>query len=98
MTDIDLFGLKHAHVAITGASGGIGIATVKLFDQLGARISAQGRTQTGNLSSVAATTSVLNIIQADATDEEDVENFYKTACERYGPVDILVGTGNDVQN
>ena len=45
MTDIDLFGLKGAHVVITGASGGIGIATVKLFDQLGAHISAHRHTQ-----------------------------------------------------
>ena len=44
-TDIDLFGLKGAHVVITGASGGIGIATVKLFDRLGAHISAHRNTQ-----------------------------------------------------
>jgi NADP-dependent 3-hydroxy acid dehydrogenase YdfG len=92
MTEIDLFGLKDAHVAITGASGGIGIATVRLFDQLGARISAQGRTQTGVLSSVTKTARELNIIQADATKEEEVEKFYQIARGRYGPVDVLIGT------
>jgi NADP-dependent 3-hydroxy acid dehydrogenase YdfG len=92
MTDINLFGLKGAHVVITGASGGIGIATVKLFDKLGARISAQGNNKTNILEAIRQTTSSLNIIQADATNEEDVEMFYKTACDKYDRPDVLVGS------
>jgi NAD(P)-dependent dehydrogenase (short-subunit alcohol dehydrogenase family) len=88
MTDVDLFGLKGAHVVITGASGGIGIATVKLFDQLGARISAHRNTQKDVH---AGTTNSLNVIQADATNEADVERFYNVACEKFGAPDILVG-------
>ena len=88
MADIDLFGLKGAHVVITGASGGIGIATVKLFDQLGARISAHRNTQTAVLADIAGS---LNVIQADATNEADVERFYKTACDSFGAPDVLVG-------
>src|SRR5271170_7889569 len=94
MVDIDLFGLKDTHVVITGASGGIGLATVELFDKLGARITAQANTQAKLLRTFPQTTHKLNILTADATNEAQIENFYKEACSEsgYGPPDVLVGT------
>jgi NAD(P)-dependent dehydrogenase (short-subunit alcohol dehydrogenase family) len=92
MADIDLFGLHGTHVVITGASGGIGLATVKLFGKLGARISAHGNTKTELLESISKSPCSMNIIRADATSEEDVALFYKQACERFGPPEVLVGS------
>jgi NAD(P)-dependent dehydrogenase (short-subunit alcohol dehydrogenase family) len=92
MTDIDLFGLKGAHVVVTGASGGIGLATIKLFYQLGANISAHGNSNTEAIkSSVENSAGRLNAFKADATDEKEVEAFYEEACLYLGPPDILVG-------
>ena len=86
MTEADLFGLKGAHVVITGASGGIGAATVKFFDKLGAHISAHGNTKSESLEHIGQSMeSPLNIITADATKEADVEKFYKLAHDCYGP-------------
>ena len=87
MTDVDLFGLKDAHVVITGASGGIGLAVVDLFRKLGAKMSAQGNRQT----SLLPTSESVTAIKADATNEAEVEAFYKEACSKLGPPDILIG-------
>lgn len=87
MTDVDLFGLKDAHVVITGASGGIGLAVVELFKKLGSKISAHGNRQT----SLLAPSEFVNPIKADATNETEVEDFYKEACQKFGPPDVLVG-------
>jgi NAD(P)-dependent dehydrogenase (short-subunit alcohol dehydrogenase family) len=92
MTDIDLFGLKGVHVVITGASGGIGAAAVKLFDKLGANISAQAFTNSGVLKDLEETTQFpLTIIRADVTKEDDVEAFYRTSIMAHGPPQVLVG-------
>jgi len=87
MTDIDLFGLKGAHVVITGASGGIGLAVVGLFKELGTKISAQGNRQT----SLLPKSESVNAIKADATNEAEVEAFYKEACTKFGSPDVLIG-------
>lgn len=91
--DIDLFGLKGAHVVVTGASGGIGLATIKLFYQLGANISAHGNNNTKALeSAIEHSAGRLNILKADATNDKEVEVFYEEACHHFGAADILVGT------
>ena len=94
MSDIDLFGLTGMHVIITGVSGGIGAATLKLFDKLGAHISAlaHGNTNLEVLEELGKSTqSPLNIIRADVTKESEVEVFYRTAIVAYGPPEVLVG-------
>jgi len=87
MSEGDLFGLSSAHVVITGASGGIGLETVKLFSELGARITAQRNSKTGGLQDHRS----LHIIQADATSEQQVEKFYEVAEVFNGPPEVLVG-------
>ena len=92
MDQVDLFGLKGAHVVITGASGGIGLATVELFYKLGARITAHGNTNPSTLRALSERMrNRLNIVSADATKEEDLVKFYETATDYYGPPDVLVG-------
>jgi NAD(P)-dependent dehydrogenase (short-subunit alcohol dehydrogenase family) len=92
MPDTDLFGLKGVHVVITGASGGIGVATLKLFDKLGAHISAHANTNSEVLEELGKTTqSPLNIISADVTKEEEVHRFYEAAIAVHGPPAVLIG-------
>lgn len=92
MTDVDLFGLQGVHVIITGASGGIGIATLRLFDKLGARVSAHGNRNTVVVEEIAKSTeSPLNIIRADVTKEEEVEQFYRAAIAAHGLPEALIG-------
>ena len=87
MSESDLFGLKNAHVVITGASGGIGLETVRLFTELGARITAHYNLRIGALDNCTH----VNAIRADATQEEEVEKFFTSASEKNGPAEVLVG-------
>jgi len=87
MSESDLFWLKDAHVVITGASGGIGLETVKLFAKLLAKITAQCNSKTGGLEDCGP---AVNMLQADAASEEQIEPFYKYAREFRGP-HVLVG-------
>jgi NAD(P)-dependent dehydrogenase (short-subunit alcohol dehydrogenase family) len=83
----DIFGLQGAHVVITGASGGIGLATVKLFHWLEARVSGQGNSSISALEASACEF----VAKADVTQEEEVERFYSGAVSVNGPPDVLVG-------
>lgn len=92
MDQVDLFGLKDAHVVITGASGGIGLATVELFHKLGAKITAHGNTNTSALLEARERMqNNVNVVFADATKEDEVIWFYEAAKSCYGPPDVLVG-------
>lgn len=95
MDQADLFGLQGAHVIITGASGGIGLATVDLFHTLGARITAHTNTNTTSLQELKTRKCIgddIHILTANATNEEDIIAFYHAAMEKDGPPQVLVGT------
>jgi len=92
MDQAELFGLRGAHVVITGASGGIGLATVELLYKLGARITAHGNTNTSALEELRVRMQgQLIIVAADATKEEDVVRFYAQSKIKFGAPDVLVG-------
>jgi NAD(P)-dependent dehydrogenase (short-subunit alcohol dehydrogenase family) len=78
----DAFGFRGVHVVITGASGGIGLATVKLFHSLGAFISAQGNTSMEALENLKLDR--LFCAKADVTSEVEVDAFYWKAMKRWG--------------
>lgn len=81
------FGLKGVHVLITGAAGGIGLETVHVFRQLGARVTAHYNSRIGALSEIS------NIVplQADVRDETSVERLLAEAAEKNGgPASVLV--------
>jgi NAD(P)-dependent dehydrogenase (short-subunit alcohol dehydrogenase family) len=81
------FGLKDVHVLITGAAGGIGLETVKIFSQLGTRVTAHYNTKIGELEGLKDVVS----LQADVRDEASVNKLLKEAAEQnHGPVSILV--------
>lgn len=83
------FGLEGAHVLISGASGGIGIALVDTFLELGAKVTAQYKTSLRELEvykgrGVAA-------IKANVTSEADVARLFEGAKSFHGhPPSVLV--------
>jgi NAD(P)-dependent dehydrogenase (short-subunit alcohol dehydrogenase family) len=86
-----LFGLQDSHVIITGASGGIGLAAVKLFLSLGAHVSAQGNSSMKNLDEINDTRLFRG--KADVTNEEEVQQFCRAAVSHHKRApDILVGS------
>ena len=94
MDQADLFALQGTHVIITGASGGIGLATVNLFHKLGAKITAHTNTNPSTLTDLKTNKHIedrINIISANATHEDQIIEFYNTAVKKYGPPEVLVG-------
>jgi len=82
-------GLKDVHVLVTGASGGIGLETAKLYCSLGAEVTAHYNTQYGPLESLSKAYDNLQAVQAELSDETSVTNMF-TAIAHAGPVQVLV--------
>lgn len=81
------FGLKDVHVLVTGAAGGIGLETAKLFLQLGARVTAHYNSKIGELTSLQDVVCV----QADVRNEDGVQKLLQEASRKNGgPVSVLV--------
>lgn len=80
-------GLQGVHVLITGAAGGIGLELTQVFQQSGARVTAQYNTHRASLDSI----SNIVAIQADVRDESSVNNLLTEAAQQNGgAVSILV--------
>jgi len=84
--------LQNVHVLITGASGGIGLATCLLYLKHGAKVTAHYNTTIATLQPVVAEygPTRVRIVQADLTKEEDVARMFKTPAEAFGVVQILI--------
>jgi len=88
--DLDL---KGVHVIVTGASGGIGLATVQLFLEQGANVTAHYNTNSATLDPLVSGQfgSQLGVAQADLLLEEDVIRLFKTASSGpFGPVQVAI--------
>jgi NAD(P)-dependent dehydrogenase (short-subunit alcohol dehydrogenase family) len=84
-------GLSGKHVIITGASGGIGIETTRMFLAEGARVTATYNQSVEELEALRESWSdQLLVVKTNQTRESDVEDLFKKANERFGRVDILV--------
>jgi hypothetical protein len=86
--ETELFGLRGSHVIVTGASGGIGLATVRLFVKLGAKVSAQGNT---NLKTLEEFGEDVYPIVADVRDDIAIQDFFMEATKKFEVPDVLVG-------
>ncbi|KAG8215403.1 hypothetical protein J3R82DRAFT_9010 [Butyriboletus roseoflavus] len=80
------FGLKDVHVLVTGASGGIGLETAKLYCSLGAEVTAHYNTQYGPLESLSNAYANLQAVQADLSDETSVANMFTAIAHAGRPV------------
>ncbi|KAI9463479.1 NAD(P)-binding protein [Boletus coccyginus] len=82
-------GLKGVHVLVTGASGGIGLETAKLYCSLGAEVTAHYNTRYGPLENLSKDYYNLQTVQAELSDETSVTNMF-IAIAHAGPVQVLV--------
>ncbi|GGD58487.1 SDR family NAD(P)-dependent oxidoreductase [Paenibacillus nasutitermitis] len=74
---------------VTGASRGIGLATVKALADSGAKVIASARQETEELRELAATREVFTVI-ANAATKEGAEHVMLEAVNRFGRLDILI--------
>src|SRR5437588_7048520 len=84
---------KRAVVVVTGASGGVGRATVRAFARRGARIGLVARGLAGLEGAhrdVEALGGEAIILPTDVADPDQVERAAAAVEERFGPIDIWV--------
>lgn len=74
---------------ITGASGGIGLATAQLFAEQGASVAVAARS-TAKLAALAAALPDAFVITTDMRDEDAVRQMVTATVQHYGRIDIVV--------
>jgi len=83
-------GLKNKVVLITGASGGIGRVSAKMFAEEGARLILTGR----RMDALSALKSELDtesiVLIADLTNESEVRSLFDQGFEHFGQLDVVV--------
>ncbi|KAH7912082.1 NAD(P)-binding protein [Hygrophoropsis aurantiaca] len=88
-------GLKGVHVLVTGASGGIGLETTRLYLSLGANVTAHYNSNVAPIKALVdlspQTSSRLQWIQADLSSEEAVLKMFASLSEMaHGPVQVVI--------
>lgn len=86
---------RHAFVSGCGSPDGIGFATAKLLDRLGARLSITSTTD--RIHERAAELGGVFAAVADLTDPRQASSVAAGAREMHGPVDVLVNNAGMVQ-
>jgi 3-oxoacyl-[acyl-carrier protein] reductase len=81
-------GLAGKGVLVTGASGGIGAACARAFAAEGARVAVHFHRGGGRAGAVAAELGGAPVLQADLTDEDDVDRLFAEARAALGAVDV----------
>ena len=82
-------GLSDKGVLVTGGAGGIGSALCRTFAAEGAHVGIHYRTSGERAQRLAAETGGVPL-QADLTDEGEVDRLFAEAVERLGSLDVLV--------
>lgn len=84
-------------VIVTGASSGIGEATVKKLSELGAKVVLTSRS-IEKLEEISKTIAGSLVIKTDMMNEDEIRNMVKKTIDHFGRVDILInnaGRGYD---
>ncbi len=84
-------GLDGKHVLITGASGGIGLATARLFLEEDAKVTAHYNTNSKTVEELKELHSGRVFgIKADLRDASQVEAMFRRSMDHFGRIDVLV--------
>ncbi len=81
--------LKDKVAVITGGNSGIGLATVKLFLEEGAKVVFTGRRQEALDEAAASLSGDFLAVKADAANVDQSKELIKTAVGTFGKIDIL---------
>ncbi|KAF7316259.1 hypothetical protein MIND_00144500 [Mycena indigotica] len=84
--------LQDVHVLITGASGGIGLETARLFLEQGAKVTAHYNSNRTTLESLLSDFGSTRVFagQADLCSENDVARLFREAVAALGPVQVAI--------
>ena len=79
-------------IIVTGASSGIGLASARLFGQLGAKVvmAARRLDKLEELAPSVAPEDRVLCVKCDVSDEQDCKTLVDAAVKRFGGIDILV--------
>jgi len=84
-------GLKGKHIFISGASGGIGLVTAKLFLEQNAKVTLHYNTKRDPLQDLLTKYPHTTFaVQANITEEHEVINAIKESVNKLGPINVLV--------
>ncbi|KAI9094875.1 NAD(P)-binding protein [Phlyctochytrium arcticum] len=84
-------GLEDTHVLMTGASGGVGLATAKQFLDAGAKVTLQYNTSLEPLEPLLKAYPTKAVaLKADLTSEDGTKRLFAAAKEKFGTVDTLI--------
>jgi NAD(P)-dependent dehydrogenase (short-subunit alcohol dehydrogenase family) len=81
-------GLVGKHVLITGASGGIGLVTTRMFLAEGAKVTGTYNRSVEPLQEIKSDS--LTIVKVNQSSEDEVRSLYDNANYTFGRVDVLV--------
>lgn len=92
-----MFNASDKVALITGATGGIGQATVKLFLDCNAEVITTGRS-IGKLNAIYKNQKKVHCIEADFSSEEDAKSAIKESLKKYSKIDFVVHCAGAVGN
>ena len=81
-------GLAGKGVLVTGGAGGIGSACVRAFAAEGARVIVHYNTSRAHAERLAAEVGAAAVVQADLTEEEQVDRLFYEATDALGQIDV----------
>jgi NAD(P)-dependent dehydrogenase (short-subunit alcohol dehydrogenase family) len=74
---------------ITGGSSGIGLATAKLFQEVGARVAISGRNQKALDATVKELGAGIVAVRSDVSKLGDLETLFEVVTKKLGRIDVL---------